>query len=139
MRTNIIRDEHVTVSYDVVNGWTVVEVDGDVDLRTSPMIREAVIRLLGEGHRHFVLDLCFVPFMDSMGLGMVVAITKRIREHGGSLRITYTPGPIVRVFEISGLHATYQIYHSPEEATQRTPSPDGLADWPHSPSVKKGS
>lgn len=32
----------MTVSYDVVNGWTVVEVDGDVDIYTSPMIREAV-------------------------------------------------------------------------------------------------
>lgn len=90
MRTNIVRDERMTVSYDVVNGWTVVEVDGEVDLHTSPMVREAVIKLLSEGHRHFVLDLCFVPFMDSLGLGMVVAITKRIRERGGSLRITCT-------------------------------------------------
>ncbi|MFD4232081.1 STAS domain-containing protein [Streptomyces sp. NPDC058545] len=137
MRTNIVRDERMTVSYDVVNGWTVVEVDGELDLHTSPMVREAVIRLLGEGHRHFVLDLCFVPFMDSLGLGMVVAITKRIREHGGSLRITCTPGRIVRVFEISGLQASYEIYHSPEDATQGTPSPDGLADWPHSPTEKR--
>ena len=114
-----------------------MEVDGEVDLHTSPMVREAVIKLLSEGHRHFVLDLCFVPFMDSLGLGMVVAITKRIRERGGSLRITCTPGRIVRVFEISGLEASYEIYHSPEEATQGTPSPDGLADWPHSPTEKR--
>ena len=31
VRTNIIRKERMTVSYDVVNGWTVVEIDGDVD------------------------------------------------------------------------------------------------------------
>lgn len=36
MRTNVIRNERMAVSYDVVNGWTVVEIDGDVDAHTSP-------------------------------------------------------------------------------------------------------
>ncbi|MEU8836327.1 STAS domain-containing protein [Streptomyces sp900116325] len=49
-----------------------------------------------------------------MGLGMIVAIAKRIREHDGSLRITCIHGRIVRFFEISGLHATCQIYESLE-------------------------
>jgi anti-sigma B factor antagonist len=61
MRTNIIRNESMMASYDLVNGWTVVEVDGDLDAHTSPVIREAVIKLLEEGHRHFILDLGFVP------------------------------------------------------------------------------
>jgi anti-sigma B factor antagonist len=131
MRTNIIRTERITVSYDVVNGWTVVEIDGDVDAHTSPLVREAVIKLVDEGHRHLVLDLSFVPFLDSMGLGMVVAVTKRIREHEGSLRIAAASGRIVKVFDISGLRTAYEIHPSPEEATRHAPSPGSLAHWPH--------
>jgi anti-sigma B factor antagonist len=131
MRTNLIRHESMMVSYDVVNGWSVVEVDGEVDTHTAPMIREGVIKLLDEGHRHFVLDLGFVPFMDSMGLGVIVAITKRIREHEGSLRIASVSGRILRLFDLSGMRESYEIYPSTTEATQSTPSPGSLKHWPH--------
>lgn len=131
MRTNIIRHETMMVSYDVVNGWTVVEVDGDVDAHTAPMIREAVIRLVDEGHRHFVLDLGFVTFMDSMGLGVIVAITKRIREREGSLRIASVSGRILKIFDLIGMRESYEIYPSTPEATQSVPAPGSLAHWPH--------
>jgi anti-sigma B factor antagonist len=131
MRTNIIRHESMMASYDVVNGWTVVEVDGDLDAHTSPMIREAVIRLLEEGHRHFVLDLGFVPFMDSMGLGVIVAVTKRIREHDGSLRLASVSGRMLKIFDLSGMRESYEFCHSSEEATRSAPSPGSLVHWPH--------
>jgi anti-sigma B factor antagonist len=131
MRTNIIRHETMMVSYDVANGWTIVEVDGDVDAHTAPMIREAVIRLVDEGHRHFVLDLGFVTFMDSMGLGVIVAITKRVREHEGSLRIASVSGRILKIFDLSGMRESYEIYPSTPEATQSAPAPGSLAHWPH--------
>jgi anti-anti-sigma factor len=131
MRTNIIRRESMMVSYDVVNGWTVVEVDGEVDAHTAPMIREGVIRLIAEGHHHFVLDLAFVTFMDSMGLGMMVAITKRIRDQEGSLRIASVPSRTLRIFDLTGMRESYEIYPSTAEATQSVPSPGSLAHWPH--------
>ncbi|MEU6018396.1 STAS domain-containing protein [Streptomyces sp. NPDC047515] len=131
MRTNIVRHESMIVSYDVVDGWTVVEVDGEVDAHTAPMIREAVIKLLDEGRRHFVLDLGFVAFMDSMGLGVIVAITKRIREHEGSLHIASVSSRVLRIFDLSGMRESYHIYPSAAEAAQSAPSPGSLAHWPH--------
>ncbi|MFD8307129.1 STAS domain-containing protein [Streptomyces sp. NPDC059690] len=131
VRTNIIRHESMMLSYDVVNGWVVAEIDGEVDAHTAPMIREAVIRLVEEGHRHFVLDLGFVTFMDSMGLGAMVAITKRIRENQGSLRIASVSGRVLRLFELSGMRDSYEIYPSTVEAAQSAPSPGSLAHWPH--------
>lgn len=130
MRTTVIRTEDIAASYDVVNGWTVLEVDGEVDIHTRSRIREAVLELLGEGHRHFVLDLCFVPFLDSTGLGTVVAVTKDIRGHEGSLRIACPSARMFRVFEHGGLAEAYEFYDSPQEATRQPPSPDGLAHWP---------
>jgi anti-sigma B factor antagonist len=127
MRENIVRRESMMVSYGMMNGWTVVEVDGDVDAHTSGMIRDAVIKLLDEGHDHFVLDLDFVTFMDSMGLGAVVAIMKRIRGREGSLRIASASSRILRIFEISGLRDNYDFYPSTEDATRSAPVLGGLA------------
>ena len=54
---------------------------------------------------------------------VIVAITKRIREHEGSLRIASVSGRILRLFDLSGMRESYEIYPSTTEATQSTPSP----------------
>lgn len=131
MRTNLIRNENVSLNYDKVKGWTVVEVDGELDAHTAPMIREAMIKLVEEGHRHFVLDLGFVTFMDSMGLGMLVAITKRIREHDGSLRLSCVSARLLRIFDLTGMRDSFEMFPTTAEATQTPPSPGSLAHWPH--------
>lgn len=130
MRANIIRHESMMVNYAEMNGWTVVEVDGDVDAHTAPMVREAVLKLLDQGHRRFVLDMGFVSFMDSMGLGVIVAITKRLRENDGALRITSVSGRLRRIFELSGMGDSYEFYDSAEEATQSAPPVGSLTRWP---------
>ncbi|MET7275493.1 STAS domain-containing protein [Streptomyces flaveolus] len=130
MRCIIARTEQINVSCDRTNGWTVVEIDGQVDIHTYAAIRHAVLQLLAEGHRHFVLDLCPVSFLDSVGLGTVVVLTKRIRSREGSLRITCPSAPILQVFALGGLGDAYEFYDSPQEATRRAPTIDGLAQWP---------
>ena len=128
MRQNIIRDESLMVNYAVVNGWTVVEVDGDVDIHTAGMVRDAVYRLLDEGHGHFVLDLGFVTFLDSMGLGAIIAAAKRVMGRGGSLRISAAPPRIFRVFEVTGLREAYEFHPSTDDATQAAPERGYLPD-----------
>ncbi|WP_373566858.1 STAS domain-containing protein [Streptomyces griseicoloratus] len=113
------------------NGWTVVSVTGEVDVCSSPAIREAVARLVDEGHRHFVLDLCQVTFLDSMGLGTIVAITKGLQAHAGSLLLTCADARILKVFKAGGLYPVYAFHDSVEEATRHAPEGSGLAGWPH--------
>ncbi|MFE5141397.1 STAS domain-containing protein [Streptomyces fagopyri] len=132
MRTNIIRNQAISISHHRLNGWTVFEVDGEVDVHTAPQVCEAAIGLLDHGHRYFVLDLCFVPFLDSTGLGAIVAITKQIKAHQGSLHIACSSPRMRKVFEIGGLQQLYDFYDSPQDAIEQAPTPDGLADWPYS-------
>lgn len=121
MRQNIIRDESLMVNYAVTNGWTVVEVDGDVDIHTAGLVRDAVYRLLEEGHDHFVLDLGFVTFIDSMGLGAIIAAAKRVLGRGGSLRIASASHRVFRVFEVTGLREAYEFHPSTDDATRAAP------------------
>jgi anti-sigma B factor antagonist len=127
MRANIIRHEDLMVSYSVVNSWTILELDGEVDIHTAPMIGEAVSMLLEDGHLHFVLDFGFVTFMDSTGLGTLVKITKRIGKRGGSLRIASASGRIFRVFELSGLSGAYDFRPSAEDAARFVPSEEDFS------------
>ncbi|CAM5673207.1 Anti-sigma factor antagonist OS=Streptomyces tendae OX=1932 GN=GUR47_23650 PE=3 SV=1 [Streptomyces tendae] len=94
---------HVQVCSHVANGWTVVRADDEIDIAFAPLVRAEVFRRLADGHRHFVLDLCDTPFIDSMGLGMIVAVTKRIRDQHGSLRIACSDRRLLHVFALGGL------------------------------------
>ncbi|WP_217168963.1 STAS domain-containing protein [Streptomyces sp. AC512_CC834] len=121
---------HVSVDCHVTNGWTVVEANDEIDIAFAPLVRVAVVRLLAQGRRHFVLDLCGAPFLDSMGLGMIVAVTKRIRTQHGSLRIACDDERLLHVFALGGLRPVYSFHDSVDQAVAQPPGAEGLADWP---------
>src|SRR5207247_8076321 len=57
--------------------WAILEVKGEVDLYTSPQLREGLAALIDRGERQILVDLTGVDFMDSSGLGVLVASLKR--------------------------------------------------------------
>lgn len=69
---------------------------GELDLFTAPRLREAVVEATDAGVRNVVVDLDGVEFIDSSGLGVLVACLKRLREHDGRF--------VVVAAESSSLH-----------------------------------
>ncbi|MFE6757955.1 STAS domain-containing protein [Streptomyces sp. NPDC057684] len=110
----------------VTNGWTVVEANEEIDIAFAPVVRAAVVQGLAEGHRHFVLDLCHTPFLDSMGLGMIVAVAKHIKARHGSLRIACSSEWLLHVFSLGGLRHAYSFHDSVEQAIAQPPVRSGL-------------
>jgi anti-sigma B factor antagonist len=99
-----------------VKAWTVVTVHGEIDVATSPTLRERLIDLVNDGGTRLALDLEAVDFLDSTGLGTIVSILKRVRTHGGDLRLVCTEARIRRLFEITGLDKAVPLYASLDDA-----------------------
>jgi anti-sigma B factor antagonist len=98
--------------------WTVVAVEGELDLYTAPQLRDAVLAAVADGADHVVLDLTGVPFMDSSGLGVVVACLKRLREGGGDLAVVTPPGsPPTKLLSLTGLDRAIATHATVDEAT----------------------
>lgn len=91
-------------------GIPVVELEGEVDLSTSPQFKETVYRLIDSGRRDIVLDLDGLDFMDSTGLGVLVAVLKRTSMEGGRIRLVCSKRSIMKVFNITGLDKVFAIY-----------------------------
>ena len=96
-------DIDLTVRSSVVGGWTVLSVEGEVDLYTAPAVRDAALAAIESGVDHLVLDLTAVPFMDSSGLGVLVTVLKEAREMGGTLRLINPQESIARLLRITGM------------------------------------
>lgn len=68
-------------------GWTVLQVSGEMDLVTSPELRQRVHSAVAEGRHRVVLDLSEVVFCDSSGVGVLIATRRLMRSCQGSLRL----------------------------------------------------
>lgn len=96
--------------------WRVLDVRGEVDLYTSPQLRDAIGREVGEGTTRVLVDLSGVTFMDSSGLGVLVGSLKRSRERGGELALVCTEGSVLKVLTITGLDRVFPIHTSVADA-----------------------
>ena len=99
-----------------VGDWTVIDVEGEVDVFTAPKLREAIIGLLGDGKGRLIVNLENVAFMDSTGLGVLVGGLKRVKERDGEMAIAGAQGTVLRVLNVTGLNAVFQLRDSVEAA-----------------------
>jgi len=82
-------------------GWHVMSVAGDLDLASSPILRDGVQRLGGSA---IILDVSDVSFIDSSGLGAIVSSLGLIRERGGYARLVAPErSPVDRLIQLTGL------------------------------------
>jgi anti-sigma B factor antagonist len=84
----------------------VVEVRGELDVATSPQLRNELNALVARGARNITIEFGEVSFVDSSGLGVLVGTYKRLREEGGgTIRIVGAQASVRKVFEITGLES----------------------------------
>jgi anti-sigma B factor antagonist len=100
-----------------VGDWVVVTVLGDLDLACAPALRHEVLALLGDGFRYIALDLTPTDFMDSIGLGVVVAILKRVRVQGGELAVICPEPRLKRIFQVVDLDKVLPLHDTVDAAT----------------------
>ena len=102
------------------DGWTVVTPTGEIDVATAPRLREQLLALVTDGTVHLVIDLEGVDFIDSTGLGVLVGALRRARSADGDLRLVCTNSRILKVFDITGLHAVFVVGATVEAAIAAT-------------------
>ena len=94
----------------------VVELAGEIDVYTSPKVKDAITELIDQGHYNLVINLEKVRYIDSTGLGVLIGGLKRVREHGGSVSLVCTNPQIKKIFDITGLVKIFGIFDSEPSA-----------------------
>jgi anti-anti-sigma factor len=65
----------------------VVDVDGQLIVGNRQELKQKVLDELEGGERKFLIDFANTGYIDSSGLGVLVSLSKKIREQGGELRL----------------------------------------------------
>ena len=100
----------------------IVEIEGELDLETSPTFREAVDEKLNQydSIKHLILDLKKVSFIDSSGLGVILGRFKRLNQKGGKISAVNVSDQIKRIFQLSGLLKIMEIYEDRHSALENS-------------------
>jgi anti-sigma B factor antagonist len=91
-------------------GFATVTVGGQVDLETAPQLRACLLDLATEGKVRILVDLTGTDFLDSTGLGALVAGLKRVRLRDGEIRLVIVSRSVRKVFEITSLDRVFPIF-----------------------------
>jgi anti-sigma B factor antagonist len=89
---------------------------GRLDLQSATAFRERVAGVVGTGRARVVVDLAGVAFLDSSGLGALIASLKTCRQAGGDLRIAAVTDQVATVLELTQMHRVLRTYAGVDEA-----------------------
>lgn len=106
------------IDHDVRDGVDVLTVHGDVDLYSAPALRQRLLDVIGEDRHDVVVDLAHVPFIDSLGLGVLVGGLRRARSGGGDLRLAGPNELTTRVLRATGLTTEFHIHPDVDTALE---------------------
>ena len=103
------------VKTTMVDGMPIVQVRGDVDLRSSPQLRELLIDSARELSGKLLIDLSGVGYMDSSGVGTLVFVKREVERGSGRVVLIGLQPRVRSVLEITHLDKFFTIVQSVDE------------------------
>jgi anti-anti-sigma factor len=97
-------------------GVLVIEVDGQLIVGNRQELKQKVLDALEGGEKRFLIDFTRTGYIDSSGLGVLVSLSKKIRDEGGELRLAGLNEDLKTLFELTKLDTLFAIADTPADA-----------------------
>lgn len=97
-------------------GIGVVTPKGRLNMVSARRLKEILSDLVGAGTTRIVVDMAETTFLDSSGLGALIAGLKSARQAGGDLRIARPTPSVTTVFGLTNLDKVLRARDSVEGA-----------------------
>lgn len=96
---------------------SVVDLTGKITIGEGDVVlREKVNELLDAGHKKVLLNLEKVKYMDSAGIGELVACFKRAREKNAAVKLLNPSGKVYDLLQLTKLEEVFDTFRDEKEA-----------------------
>ncbi|HUN80883.1 MAG TPA: STAS domain-containing protein [Phycisphaerae bacterium] len=116
MATRSMTETPFTVDVQRRGDCAIVALGGSCTMNESDRLTQCMVKLAGEGVRLIVVDMSKLDFIESTGLGAIIAGHLRVRRHQGEVRLVSPMPAIYHLLELTRLTQLFTIYKSAEEA-----------------------
>jgi anti-sigma B factor antagonist len=97
-------------------GKKVIELSGDIDMYSSPVLREELMGMVKRKIPFLYVDFKNVSYIDSSGIATFVEGLKGMKTYGGRLQFFDVPYGIMEIFRFSKLDKVFEIYGNINDA-----------------------
>jgi anti-sigma B factor antagonist len=105
------------MTYSEVQGVSVLALDGRIVLgEESNSLREKLKSLTATGHHKIVLNMDNVKYIDSAGLGTLIAAHVSAKTQGASVRLCHLGKKFHEVLQITKLLTIFDVYDAQADA-----------------------
>lgn len=95
----------------------IVDLSGKITIGEGDIVlREKVLELLEAGQRNILLNLNKVKYMDSAGIGELVACYKRAKEKNGTVKLLSPSGKVSDLLQLTKLEEVFETFRDEQEA-----------------------
>ncbi len=101
----------------------IVYLKGRLDVAVAGQIEEHLMELIEEEKlRYLVLNMEAVEYMSSSGFRVAIALLRRLKDEGGSLKISNLRPAVKRIFDVIELTSLFEIFESEDSALASLPA-----------------
>jgi anti-sigma B factor antagonist len=101
----------VKMTNSEVDGVSVVRLEGRIVLgEESNSLREKLKSLIAEGKKKIVLNMADVKYIDSSGLGTLVAAHLSAKNQGASVRLCHLGDKFQEIMQMTKLLTVFDVY-----------------------------
>lgn len=108
---------HLTINERNAGNVTILDLSGKITIgEGSVQLRDAVRKLLEQGHKNLLIDLGQVDYVDSSGIGELVSCYTTTKNQGGQLKLLNLTKKIKDLLSITKLLTVFETFESESEA-----------------------
>jgi anti-sigma B factor antagonist len=100
-------------------GNMVISLSGEVDMHSSPVLREKLLGLIKNKPPRLIVNFKDVSYIDSSGIATFVESLKHVKAYKGRMQFSELPQSIMDIFSFSKLDKVFEICGDLDEAASR--------------------
>ena len=89
-----------------------IEISGEVDIFTCQQLKDTLYQCVDKFGKDLVLDCASLDYIDSTGLGVFVAVLKKVKQIDRNITIVNLKDSILKLFLITSLDSLFNIKHN---------------------------
>ncbi len=106
----------MNIDESVYSGKKMITLSGEIDMYSSPVLREKLLDLIKRRVPILIVDFKGVSYIDSSGIATFVEGLKCMKSYGGRLQFFGIPRGIMEIFSFSKLDRVFEIYGNIDDA-----------------------
>ncbi|MCF7852084.1 MAG: STAS domain-containing protein [Simkaniaceae bacterium] len=94
----------------------ILHLDGKLDAISSPILEDELAKDIESGETSILLDFSHIEYLSSAGLRVLLSNTKKLKTHGGLLKIFGMDDDVLEIIKMAGFERVLNLFNTEKEA-----------------------